>query len=54
MKTVKPLEWLVPLIGLLSLFAAGAGLFWPADGEPYASTSHRGEAVVLAGRGLYR
>ena len=34
--------------------AAGAGLFWPAGGEPYSFPSHRGEAVVLAGRGLYR
>jgi hypothetical protein len=48
------LRWLLPLIGLLALFAAGAGLFWPAEGQPYLFTSHRGETVTIFGRGLYR
>jgi len=45
---------LVLLIGLLALIAVGAGLWWPADGAPVPFTSHRGEAVTLHGRGLYR
>jgi hypothetical protein len=45
---------LVLLIGLLALVAAGAGLFWPADGAPYGFTTHRGEQVTINGRGLYR
>ncbi|HEY0735483.1 MAG TPA: hypothetical protein VGD69_11305 [Herpetosiphonaceae bacterium] len=48
------LSWLVPLIGLLALIAAGAGLLWPADGQPYPITSFRGEQVLINGRGLYR
>ncbi len=54
MKTQPALNWLSPLIGLLALIAAGAGLFWQTDGQPYPFTSHRGEAVLLFGRGLYR
>jgi hypothetical protein len=45
---------LVGLIFVLALLAAGAGLFWPADGAPYAFTSYRGEQVTIAGSGLYR
>lgn len=50
----KILNWLVILIGLLALLAAGAGLFWQAGSEPHAATSARGEAVIFAGGGLYR
>jgi len=49
-----PLRWLVTAIFLLALGAAGAGLFWSGEGQPYPFTSARGEAVMLAGRGLYR
>lgn len=48
------LTWLALLIGVLALAAAGAGLFWPADGEPFAYTTHRGEQVLIQGGGLYR
>lgn len=48
------LNWLVPLICLLVLIAAGAGFMWPDEGQPYPLTSFRGEQVVINGRGLYR
>lgn len=48
------LKWLVPLICLLALIAAGAGLLWPAEGQPYPLTTFRGEQVLINGRGLYR
>lgn len=48
------LTWLTLLIGLLALVAAGAGLFWPSAGEPFAYTTHRGEEVRIQGGGLYR
>jgi hypothetical protein len=54
MTNQSALKWLIPLIGIFTLIAAGAGLFWPSDGQPYPFTSHRGEAVSLFGRGLYR
>lgn len=54
MKYQAALKWLVPLIGLLALFAAGAGLVWPGDGQPYPLTTFRGEQVVINGHGLYR
>lgn len=53
MKYSPALKILLPLIGLLALFAAGMGLFYQMPGEPYPFTSHRGEAVMINGRGLY-
>jgi hypothetical protein len=53
MKNQSSLKWLVPLIGILSLIAAGAGLFYQFPGEPYAYTNHRGESVMINGQGLY-
>lgn len=53
MKNQSVLTWLIPIIGILSLFAAAAGLFWPGEGQPYAYTSLRGEAVMINARGLY-
>jgi hypothetical protein len=53
MKYQRQLSWLIPLIGLLALFAAGMGLFYQTPGQPYAFTSVRGEAVTINGRGLY-
>lgn len=46
------MKWLVPLIFILALLAAGAGL-WPAEGQPYPLTSFRGEPVIINARGLY-
>ena len=53
MKYQRVLKWVILLIGILSLFAAGMGLFYQTDGEPYAFTSHRGEQVMIRGHGLY-
>ena len=49
----RPLTWLILLIAVLSLFAAGMGLFYETPGEPYAYTSLRGEKVTIHGHGLY-
>ncbi len=53
MKHFNTLKVLIPMIGLLAFFAAGMGLFYQLPGEPYAFTSHRGENVMINGRGLY-
>lgn len=53
MKYQSVLKWLIPLIFVLALFAAGMGLFYPAPGQPYALTSFRGEQVTINGQGLY-
>lgn len=44
---------LVPLIAVLALVAAGAGLFWPVSGQPFPFTTLRGETVMINGHGLY-
>jgi hypothetical protein len=53
MKNKSALKWLIPVIGLLALGAAGLGLFYDTPGRPYAYTNHRGETVMLHGHGLY-
>ena len=54
MKYQSSLKWMIPLIFFLALFAAAAGLFWPAgDGQPYPLTTFRGEEVTINARGLY-
>ncbi len=53
MKKQIALRWLIPLIGLLVLFAAGMGVFYQCPGQPYEYTNHRGETVMINGRGLY-
>ena len=53
MKHQVVLRWLIPLIFLLALAAAAAGLFSETPGVPYAYTNHRGETVLLNGHGLY-
>ena len=53
MKFQPVLRILLPLIAVLALFAAGMGLFDPTPGAPYPFTSHRGETVLINGRGLY-
>jgi hypothetical protein len=47
------LRWLIPLIAILALFAAGMGLFYQQQGQPYEYTNHRGETVTINARGLY-
>jgi hypothetical protein len=46
------LKWLIPLIFVLTLVAALAGI-WPAEGTPYPLTTFRGEEVTINARGLY-
>jgi len=53
MKNQSSLKWLISLIGVLSLIAAGAGIFYQFPGEPYPYTNHRGESVMINGQGLY-
>ena len=53
MKYQNTLRWLIPLIGILALFATGTGLFYRTDGQPYPFTSNRGEEVMINGQGLY-
>lgn len=53
MRYQRFLQWLIPAIGLLALFAAGMGLFYGTPAAPYAYTNHRGETVVVNAEGLY-
>jgi hypothetical protein len=53
MKNQSVLRWLVPLVGLLALFAASMGVFYQQPGQPYEYTNHRGETVTINGQGLY-
>lgn len=54
MKQQSALNWLVPLIAVLALLAAGFGLFTPNDGSLISFTTARGETVEVWGRGLYK
>ena len=54
MKPANAVVWLTWLIAALALVAAGVGLFWPGGEGPSAFTTHRGQAVELYGRGVYR
>jgi hypothetical protein len=53
MRYQNVLGWLIALIAVLALFAAGMGLFYQNPGQPYPYTSHRGETVMINGQGLY-
>ncbi len=53
MKYQSALRWLIPLIGILALFASAKGLFYETPGQPYPLTSFRGEKVTINGHGLY-
>jgi hypothetical protein len=39
---------------ILSILAAGGGLFWPSAGQPFEFTAVTGEKVEITGSGLYR
>jgi hypothetical protein len=54
MKNQPALNWLVPLIAVLALFAAGIGFFSPNEGSPFSFTAVRGETVQIWGQGWYR
>ena len=53
MRQPPALNWLVPLVGLLALVCAVAGLFWLGGSGPYSFTTLRGGVVQMDGRGLY-
>lgn len=53
MKNQTALNWLVPLIVILVLISAGAGLFWQSEGNSYTFPSLYGETVQIYGQGLY-
>ena len=53
MKYRNPLIILLCIIFVLSLIAAGRGLLDQTAGESFEFTSHRGETVMIYGRGLY-
>jgi hypothetical protein len=54
MKQQSALNWLVPLIAVLALLAAGIGLFYPNEGGQFSFTAVRGETVQIWGQGWYR
>lgn len=54
MKQQPALYWLVPLIAVLALLAAGVGLFTPNKGSLISFTTVRSETVEIWGRGLYQ
>jgi hypothetical protein len=54
MKIQPALNWLVPLIALLALVAAGVGLFSQSGSGPFPFTTIRGEVIEIYGQGLYR
>jgi hypothetical protein len=53
MKNQPALNWLVPLIAILAVVAAGVGLFWQTGGSPYTFTTLYGETVQIYGQGVY-
>lgn len=53
MKTPLSFKWIIPLLFILALFAAGAGLFWMGEGQSYPLTSYRGDEVMINAHGLY-
>lgn len=53
MKNQTSLKWLIPVIFVLALIAAAAGLFYNTPGKPFSYINHRGEIVMINGHGLY-
>ena len=53
-KTSNSVIWLVELIAVLALVAAGTGLFYQDEGNSFSFTSVRGVTVQVYGQGLYR
>ena len=53
MKKHSALNWLVPLIALFALVAAGAGLFLKTEGSSYTFATLFGATAQIYGRGLY-
>jgi hypothetical protein len=53
MKQQSALTFLIPLIVMLTLVAAGVGLFWLDGGNTRSFTTVHGETVQIYGKGLY-
>ena len=53
MKNQSALHWLVPLIAMLAIVSAGAGLFWNKGGDSYEFKTLYGETVDIYGQGIY-
>lgn len=53
MKKQPILNWLVPLIAILALIAAGLGLFWQDGGQPFYFTTLYGQSTLMYGQGIY-
>lgn len=53
MKSHPALNWLVPLVAVFALVAAGAGLFWKTEGNSYTFATLFGETTQIYGRSLY-
>jgi hypothetical protein len=54
MKQQTALYWLVPLLIVLTIAAAGIGLFQKSEGTSVSFTTRYGEEVQLYGQGLYK
>jgi hypothetical protein len=53
-KTPNTMIALASAIATLALIAAGLGVFWQGEGQPFEFRTLRGEAVMIQGHGLYR
>jgi hypothetical protein len=53
MKHRPALNWLVPLIIVLTLITAGVGLFYRGGSGPFSFNTVHGESVLMAGQGIY-
>jgi len=53
MKYQSTLKWMLPVTGLLALFAICMGLFYDTPGQPFTYTNHRGQTDLINGHGLY-
>jgi hypothetical protein len=52
-KNRRALNWLVPLIIVLTFITAGVGLFYRSGSGPFPFTTVHGETVRMAGLGIY-
>ena len=53
MKNRPALNWLVPLIIVLTLITAGVGLLYRAGSGPFPFTTVHGESIQMSGQGIY-
>jgi hypothetical protein len=53
MKIQSTLNWLVPLIVVLTIISASIGLFWQDRGDSYTFTTLYGETMEIYGQGVY-